>query len=198
MRILQILFAIIGFSTSCYSQNIENESKKVNEIINYFIEHDSTLIDEKYQIVSEFNPSIDAPPNWYVHNSIFSKLNSSFNLADSLYYYDYFSKMKDIKLNLAKSRKSYRYIEKKIIDDYISQNETDYKNGIEYDFYEEFEKRIGIVQAFGLPIVSKDGKYLLFTYVKYGPGRKYRKFTKLYEKRNSEWLYQKTLFDIEK
>ena len=148
-----ILIFTIAFTINSSAQNIETETKVVNDIINYFVKQDSTLLDMNVQVVDGFNSGIQAPPEWYIHNDIFSKLETYFNLSDSTYYFNQINNRKNIKLILTQNEKTYRYVDKKKIDDLINKTEDDYIKGIKSDFYADFDKQIGIIQEFGLPII---------------------------------------------
>lgn len=193
-----ILIFTIALTLNSSAQNIDNETKVVNDIINYFVKQDSTLLDKRVQMVDGFNSGIQAPAEWYIHPDIFSKIEPYFNISDSIYYFDQINNRKNVKLILTQDEKTYSYVDKKKIDDFINKSEEDYNKGIKSDFYAEFDKQIGIIQEFALPIISKDGRYLLFRRIKSGPGRKASSFLKLYEKKENDWVYIKTILEQER
>jgi hypothetical protein len=143
-----------------------------------------------------FVSQIQAPPEFYIHKDIFSKIEPFFNLADSTYYFDQINKYKNVKLILTQNKKNYKFIDKKKIDDFVIKSEEDYEKGIKYDFYEEFDKEIGTIQEFGLPIISKDKKYLLLRKITSGPGRKASAYLKLYKRKGKDWIYVKTIMEM--
>lgn len=197
MKQFYILIFPIIFVFNSTAQNTDEETKYVNEIINYFVDRDSTLLDKTIQVVDGFNSGIQATPEWHIHEDVFSKLENHFDLADSTYYFKEIEKRKNVKLILNQDKNVYKYINKKKIDDFIIKVEEDYIKGIKNDFYQDFENKIGVIQEFGLPIISKDGKYLLLRKLRMGPGKKNSVFLKLYEKSNEDWIYIKTVFELD-
>ncbi len=189
-------FIFLIITTVCYSQKINEENDKINKIIEYFISIEPNLIHNNIKIVDGFNPIIEAPAEFYITEKIFSKLNSSFTLNDSTYYFDQFKNIEHFQLRL--KNKKYKYISKKDVNSFIEKVETDYEKGVKFDYYEEFDKKLGAIQGFGFPIISKDGNYLLFTYYSYGPKEKGKKITKLFKKQEKDWIYNKTIIDFDK
>ncbi len=191
-----ILFFTITLNLS--AQNVNKETQFVNEIINYFVDRDSTLIIKDIQIVDGFNSQIQASPEWYIHKDIFSKVEPFFKLSDSTYYFEQINKHKNVKLILTQNREDYKFIDRKKIDDFVLKSEEDYEKGVKYDFYEEFDKQIGTIQEFGLPIMSKNKKYLLLRKITSGPGKKASATLKLYKRKGKDWIYVKTIMDMVK
>ncbi|MEM6829786.1 MAG: hypothetical protein AAF551_04670, partial [Bacteroidota bacterium] len=66
--------------------------------------------------------------------------------------------------------------------------------GNEFDYYGEFSKRLGNFQEFGLPLISKDEKYVMIRYIRVTDGKSNYGFMKIYERTNS-WVPIKTILE---
>jgi hypothetical protein len=185
------MFLLVSFNS-----NDDNE-KQINQILNEIVEQDSTILDMDYQMVDGFNSANQVFASDYVKKYYFKKLEPYFSSEDIEFYKEQIKLNKKCKLRKQGVFKSLRFISKDTVTEFIAKSEYYGLKEIEYDFYANFEKKLGKIQEFGLPFFSKDGRYVAIRfYCKSAVApKKSRGFNRIYEKQNKKWIIVKTIDD---
>lgn len=149
-------------------------------------------------MVDGFSSPLQIPPNFYLKDENFEKLLPYFKTEDKNYYSEQIAKNRNIKLLKKNSFKSYDFISRKKITNFIAKVESDYIKEKAFDYNERYEEKIGAAQEFGLPLISKDGKYIMFRFQTKLDSEKSRGFQRIYEKQGNTWVIVKSLFEWDK
>lgn len=189
-----VVFCLMSLKTI---QN-NNDEILINTIVSEIVNQDSSILNENCKMVDGFSSPLQIHPSSYLSEENFEKLSPYFKAEDKNYYSEQIAKNRNIKLLKKNSFKSYDFISKKKITNFIAKVESDYVKEKDFNYNDRYVEKIGIIQEFGLPLISKDGKYLMLRfYCKLGP-EKSRGFQRIYEKRGSTWVVVKSLLEWDK
>ena len=200
MRNVIIIIIILSISILLLSFKNDkcDDEKKINRILVEIISQDSTILDPNCKLVNGFNSALQIRPISYLDTSFFPLLSPYFDNSDSAFYANQILKNKNCKLHVKEFPGSYKSIRKKKIINFVAKVESDYVKEKEFDFWQRFERKIGDVQEFSLPLISKDGNYVLIRFSTYKMNYKGRGFVKIYENQNGKWISIKTIKDWKK
>tara|TARA_B110000116_G_scaffold177417_1_gene153563 strand:- start:939 stop:1538 length:600 start_codon:yes stop_codon:yes gene_type:complete len=170
----------------------------INNILSEIVSQDSAILNKNCKIVSGFNSPLQRPPNSFLKEINFKQTYPYFKLEDKNYYSKQIEKNKKIKLLKKNSFKEYKFISRKKVVNFIAKVESDYVKEKLYNYYDRFDKKLGKIQEFGLPLISKDGKYVFIRFYCISKRSKNRGFERIYEKNGDKWTVVKTLKEWDK
>ena len=189
-----VIFCLMSLKT------IENDNDEIliNTILSEIVNQDSSILNENCKMVDGFSSPLQIPPHFYLNDENFEKLSPYFKTEDKNYYSEQIAKNRNIKLLKKNSFKSYDFISRKKITNFIAKVESDYIKEKDFDYNERYEEKIGAAQEFGLPLISKDGKYIMFRFQSKLDSEKSRGFQRIYEKQGNTWVVVKSLLEWDK
>jgi hypothetical protein len=196
LRILTTL--IISISLLSFSGKDLNDEILINEILTLIVKGDTTILNKDCKIVDGFNSALQSPAKSYLDPVFFASLSPYFRTEDIDFYTNQVIKNKNTQLIKNESFKAFGFIKKQKVVNFIAKVESDYVKEKEFDYWERFEKNIGKVQEFGLPLVSKDGKYALIRFFCISGSKKNKGFLRIYEKQDNDWILVKSLKEWDK
>lgn len=195
--LILLQFAILFFILSCQNVPI-NDEKQINEVLNEIVEQDTALLDKSYKMVDGFNSANQIRAIEYTKPNYFKDLQPYFLTEDMDFYTNQIHNCKNSKLHKTGVFKELNFISKDSVTQFIAKSEYYGEKGIEHDFYVDFEKTLGRIQEFGLPLFSKNGKYVLVRfYTMTAIPQRQTLFLRIYEKQNNRWAIVKTIYEID-
>jgi len=198
MKIKILATFIIVVSLLSFSGKDLNDEILINEILSIIVKGDTTILNRDCKIVDGFNSALQSPAKSYLEPVFFESLFPYFITEDMDFYSNQVNKNKNTELIKNEPFRAYGFIKKQKVVNFIAKVESDYIKEKEFDYWERFEKNIGKVQEFGLPLVSKDGKYALIRFFCINGPKKNKGFLRIYEKQDNDWILVKSLKEWDK
>jgi hypothetical protein len=188
-----ILFCLV-FLTSFNQRKTDDESL-LNQILQQIVENDETILSKNLKIVNGFNSPLQIPARAYFQDNFFVPLDPYFKKEDMDYYKEQVNRNTKIKLLRKGTFKDYKFIERKKIVNFIAKRESDYIKEIEHDYNKMFNEQIGPVQEFGLPLISKDGKFVKIRFLSMKSSQDKSGFVRIYENVGNKWILKETIME---
>lgn len=193
-----IVLLLFSFQYKDDDHNHNHNENLINNVLNEIVSKDSTIITKDYQMVDGFNSANQIRSYMYVHKRYFESLHPYFQKEDIDFYKKQIDSSYNSKLLKERNFRNLKFIDKEKVTEFIAKSEYNSIKDIKYDFYGEFEKKIGKIQEFGLPLFSKDKKYVMIRYYRMSAvPKRVKGFCRIYEKQNDQWLIVKTVDDWE-
>lgn len=178
--------------TSFYSKQNDDE-ELINNILQEIVSNDKTILNKNLKLVDGFNSAIQIPTKFYFDDRYFDPLVPYFKKEDIDYYKVQVKRNTKSKLLKKGVFKDFKFIRRKKITNFIAKRESDYIKEKEFDYHELFNKKIGGMQEFGLPLISKDGKFLMVRFIAKSSSKNSRGFVRIYKKENGSWVLKQTI-----
>ncbi|AXG71697.1 hypothetical protein KORDIASMS9_03954 [Kordia sp. SMS9] len=192
---LFILFSFILLTS--FQKKQKNDELLINNILLEVVSGDNSILDKKLKLVNGFNSALQIPAKFYFNDENFEPLAPYFKKEDIDYYKDQIKRNAKIKLLKKGIFKEFKFIKRKKIVNFIAKIESDFIKEKEFDYDKLYNKKIGGIQEFGLPLLSKNGKFLMIRFFSMPTSKKNKGFVRVYENINDNWVLKKTIREWE-
>ncbi|QHI34688.1 hypothetical protein IMCC3317_00310 [Kordia antarctica] len=176
-----------------FIQNETTDEQYLNNILQEIVASDETILEKNHKLVDGFNSALQIPARFYLDEEYLDKLSPYFKKEDIEFYRSQITKNSKVKLLKKGVFKEYEFIRRKKIVNFIAKVESDYVKEKEFDYDKLFNKKIGAIQEFGLPLVSKDGKFVVIRFFKMSSSKANKGFIRIYERVNENWVLREVV-----
>ncbi|MFB6344109.1 hypothetical protein ACE1ET_20490 [Saccharicrinis sp. FJH62] len=187
-----IIIALLLFN--CKTEKISQEEKFVNDILFSVIRDNNELFDSSCKLIDRFSESFGAQSvNHIIDSVFFLEINDLFDMNDIKYLIIQKKNLENFELKTNDFKKRYRLIQKSKIDTFIASIEKSLNTDKPVDYWEEFDSKIGCIQGFARPLISRDKRTIIIKYFQISGPLSARGFTKVFRLINDKWVVLRDL-----
>jgi len=193
MRILKIIIIALLFS-SCKTQEISQDEKLVNDLLFAIIHDNKDLFDFPCKLIDRFSDSFGAPSvNYDIDSGFVASVSDLFDKEEIDYLISQKRNIENFGIKTKDFKKTYRLFSKSKIDTLIANVEKSQNSDTPLNYWDEFESKIGCIQGFSRPLISKDRKTVILKYFQISGPLSAGGFTKVFRLIDGKWIVIKEL-----